>query len=105
MSSVLRLFRKTLLQVNMDFTHPSLIALSKELRILHEMPISSKEERDNWYLAAQSLQDRIRKDWTDIEASLPHELYHYFSDADIRATDEGYRRYLEELLRDLLFLE
>lgn len=66
------------------------------------MPISTKEERDLWYTEAEKLSKRLAEDYRDIYDMLPHEIEHYFADADIRAKDPAYAKYQEEILKDLL---
>ena len=87
----------------LDLRHPQTIALSKRLRALHAMPISTEEERKTWYAVAQKLEETMHIEYSEIYDSLPHEISHYLVDADIRARDPGYTKYQEGLLAELLF--
>jgi len=86
----------------LDTSHPMLIALKIELSSLQALPITSKEERDIWYTEAQVFADKLHGNWSEIYDLLHHELEHYLTDADIRAKDEGYKKYQENLLSELL---
>ncbi len=88
-----------------DLQHPLVIQVARELQALQRLPISTQEERKLWYEQAMQFSQRLGSDYLEIYSSLPHEIEHYISDADIRANDPGYKAYQEELLADLLQLE
>lgn len=89
----------------LDVGHPLVVELSRELRALDALPISTKEERRRWSDAAASFTEKLRTDWAGIYDSLPHELEHYLVDDDIRAKDPTYARYQREQLSALLTFE
>ncbi len=101
MSLLAKIFRRRVYPP-LDLAHPQTIAMSKRLRALHAMPIASKEEREAWYAEARRLEETLHVEYKEIYDSLPHEITHYFVDADIRAKDVGYAKYQEDLLSDLL---
>lgn len=84
-----------------DFTNPLVSALRDELRALDAMPIASKADRDKWYDRAAEVEAKLGSVYASISESLPHELWHYLSDADIRAKEPSYA---ENQKRDLLGL-
>ena len=86
----------------LDLSDPLVIELSRELRALDALPISTKEERKVWSDAAGSFEKKLRADWASIYDSLPHELEHYLVDDDIRAKDPGYATYQRKHLAELL---
>jgi hypothetical protein len=94
--------RKAHPQPKLDLSHPLVIELSRELRALDALPISTKAERIVWSDAARSFLKKLRTDWASIYDSLPYELEHYLVDADIRAKDPGYTTYQRKLLAELL---
>jgi len=89
-------------QPPLNLSHPQTIALRKELRALQAMPLSTKAEINAWYEVAIQLTAALPVRYKDIYESLPHEIYHYLADADIRAKDPVYAKYQEDLLSDLL---
>jgi len=101
MGLLAKLFRRRP-QPPLDLTHPKVGELSKRLRALHAMPLSSKEDVAAWYAEADKLRVRLYEDYREVYDSLPHEIEHYLVDADIRAKDPGYARYQEDILSDLL---
>lgn len=85
----------------LDFTNPLVSALRDELRALEAMPIASKADRDEWYDQAAKVNAKLSTIYASISESLPHELDHYLSDADIRAKEP---LYAEDQKRQLLGL-
>ncbi len=55
---------------------------ARDLQHLLDLPAHTKEEQDRWYAEAQTVQDRIKA--SEKLLCLPHSLWHFFSDADIR---------------------
>lgn len=101
MSFLSKLFRRRVYPP-LDLAHPQTIALSKRLRALHAMPITTEEERKAWDAVAQKLEETMHIAYSEIYDSLPHEISHYLVDMDIRAKDPGYMKYQEGLLSELL---
>ena len=66
------------------------------------MPLSTKDDRARWYIAADRFREKLRRDYLPIYDSLPHELEHYLADADIRAKDVSYAQYQKSKLGGLL---
>jgi hypothetical protein len=87
---------------HLGLNDPLVIDLSRELRALDALPISTKEERKAWSDAAGGFEKKLRTEWVGIYDSLPHELEHYLVDADIRAKDPGYAAYQRKHLAALL---
>ena len=86
----------------LDHTHPLVRELKAALRSLDALPLTKKEEAESWYVASAEFEKRLHSDWSSIYDSLPHELEHYLSDADIRAKDPAYADYQRKLLASLL---
>jgi hypothetical protein len=83
----------------------ALIELSEFCRKLRELavrPVNTRDQLDEWRAAAQELERSISGELAD---RIPHFVWHYLSDADIRFRDEGYRREqareLEAALKEL----
>ena len=64
--------------------------LGEALAVLCDSAPSSKEELKKWYDDAQKLIDEKIK---ALNNHMPHFLWHYLSDADIRMKDEKYAEF------------
>jgi hypothetical protein len=75
---------------------------SRKLRELANRPVRTQHELDDWQAAARDLEASISGDLPD---RIPHFVWHYLADADIRFREEGYRldqeQQLEATLREL----
>ena len=79
-------------------------SLSYDIRVLNQRPIATEAERNLWHIEVQRLREKLRSTYKEISRDLPHELEHYFDDADIRARDAGYRKRQEDFIAWLLEL-
>jgi hypothetical protein len=75
--------------------------LADQLADLQALKPKSKEELAHWYQRAREVQDSLGSPG-GLGASVPEFLWHYLSDADIRANDEGYARIHESQLAILI---
>jgi hypothetical protein len=64
--------------------------VADELEGLPGLPLATAENVDRWYAEAERLHDAL--DQQNQSYPVPHELWHYLSDADIRAKEPGYRQ-------------
>lgn len=67
-----------------------LVDLGRVLRALAEMPVTTGEQLVAWDQKAWALQERLKAN-PDLADAVPHHLWHYLSDADIRLKDPRYR--------------
>ena len=105
MSLLAKLFGQDTKQIpKLDLQNQLVLELSAELQALDALPITTKKEREDWEAARQLFDKKLRTVWSSIYDSLPNELEHYLSDADIRAKDEGYARHQRKMLATLLSL-
>ena len=58
-------------------------ALARDLQRLLDLPARTKPELGAWYKEARAVQERIRE--SKVLHDIPHSLWHFFSDADVRA--------------------
>jgi hypothetical protein len=73
--------------------------LADELERLVQLPLASKAQVNQWYSEARKVQDALsRSHFFDF----PHHIWHYFSDADIRARDPDYKRSQDEAITDYI---
>ncbi len=79
-------------------------ALAADLRRLVALNPHTKAELMHWYGEAIEVKERIRT--SPKVHGMPHSLWHFLDDADIRAKDPAYaREQLERLEAHLLILE
>lgn len=71
--------------------------LARDLTRLLELPAQTKEELSAWYEAASTLEERIQA--SKELRHLPHSLWHFFSDADVRSKDARVREQQYEQVR------
>jgi hypothetical protein len=64
--------------------------LAEELIQLREFVPETKDELDRWHDQAQLVIDNRLKGSEGVSQFMPHFLWHYLSDADIRMKEEGY---------------
>ena len=74
--------------------------LADDLERLLDLPLAASTERDYWYAQAQAVERTLHECAPSL--SVPHELWHYLADADIRARDPAYCHAQEQFVRDYL---
>jgi hypothetical protein len=78
--------------------------LAHDLRRLLDLPAQTKAEQARWYKEAQGVQDRIKAS-TDL-GGMPHSLWHFFADADVRAKVPAIRdAQVEQVRKHIAVLE
>jgi hypothetical protein len=80
----------------------SLQEVARRIRELAALSPSDAGELDTWYAAAKELEDWLRARPPRINDQVPHFVWHYLNDADIRCRDEVYRRHQERELAEAL---
>lgn len=80
-----------------------LVKLAKELCQLVERPVTNKVELAAWEDDSWNLQDRIRKD-AELADVVPHAVWHYLADADIRLKDPRYREMQDKEIKEIIAL-
>jgi hypothetical protein len=75
--------------------------LARDLRALLGMSVTTKADLRAWNRLALRVQADIRSS-LDVSNQLPHDVWHYFSDADIRWEDPEYARKQCEFVREFL---
>ena len=68
------------------------------MRQLAELPCSTPAEVKSWYAEAGVFEAYVQT--SDVE--LPHFVWHYLSDADIRARDSEYRASQDREIREII---
>jgi hypothetical protein len=67
-------------------------AIAAELRVLSTMPLDSENDMDACCTQADQLQHQLEMEYKELTATLPHFVWHYLSDADIRFKDKRYKQ-------------
>jgi hypothetical protein len=75
----------------MDPSPDKLRALGRELRTLVDQPAADRVQLAAWYAAARRLQKWIAGD-SALSDAVPHAVWHYLSDADIRLKSPSYHQ-------------
>jgi hypothetical protein len=71
----------------------------RKLRELARRPVNTHDDLDEWRALARELEASISADLAD---RIPHFVWHYLTDADIRFREEGYRHDQEQELEAAL---
>jgi hypothetical protein len=77
------------------------IVLAHDLRTLLGMPVVTRSDLRAWNELAFRVQSAIRGN-PEVSNQVPHELWHFFSDADVRRDDPEYGREQCQLAWDFL---
>ncbi len=73
----------------MSNKHNQIEKLAGALTLLVEFVPKTKEELEQWYIQARNLETEHLLNG-GLSQDMPHFLWHYLSDADIRMKDESY---------------
>ena len=83
---------------DMNFT---LRELAQALRTLEQFQPSSKSDLNKWYEIAEGIKRKLIEP-AGLAPQLPHFIWHYFSDADIRMKDLRYAKMQNAKVRLLI---
>jgi hypothetical protein len=79
--------------------------IADQLEPITQLPLSTAEDEDAWDIATREMMQRLSARFPDVASVVPHELYHYISDADIHRKEPAYRaaqeRYILEFIHEL----
>ena len=56
--------------------------IADQLEPITTMPVSTAKEEDAWYAATRATMQRLNRRFADVASIVPHQLYHYFDDAE-----------------------
>jgi hypothetical protein len=80
----------------------SLHEVAQRLRRLAALSHAATGELETWYAAVKEFKDWLSAKPTRLVDQVPHFVWHYLDDADIRSKDEVYRRDQERKLAAVL---
>lgn len=69
-----------------------------ELERLMALHLSTKSDVERWYAECSKTEKMLKERFPKFE--FWHEVWHFFSDPDIRARDTGYRDYQHKLMTE-----
>ena len=72
--------------------------LASELERLMQLPLTNPVEVKGWYDECHRVQDTLKKQFPTFEPY--HEVWHFWTDAEIRSRDAGYRDYQHRLMSE-----
>jgi hypothetical protein len=79
--------------------------IADQLEPITKMSVSTAEEEHAWYAATRATMERLKTRFPDVASVVPHQLYHYFDDADIYRKEPSFRatweRYVLDFIREL----
>jgi hypothetical protein len=76
----------------------SLHEIARRLRVLAAVSPASAGELPAWRAAAKEFEGWLNATPAPLLEQVPHFIWHYLADGDIRSRDEAYRRYQEREL-------
>jgi hypothetical protein len=72
--------------------------LASQLERLMALPLTTPAEVENWYGERDAVQENLKRQYPQFEPF--HEVWHFFTDADIRGRDAEYRDHQHRLMSD-----
>jgi hypothetical protein len=79
--------------------------IASQLEPITRLPVSTAAEEDAWYVATRATMERLETRFPDVASVVPHQLYHYFDDANIYREEPSFRatweRYVLDFIREL----
>ena len=79
----------------------SISEVVRSIRVLSERPIDSPETLKTWNVEAAALRRAIEQR-PEVTGRVPHFVWHYLADADIRFKDPAYAQSQQRQLREAL---
>jgi hypothetical protein len=73
-----------------------------QLEPITRLPVSTGAEEDAWYAATRAAMERLNARFPDVASVVPHQLYHYFDDADIYRKEPSFRATWERYVLDFI---
>ena len=78
------------------------VFIADQLEPITKLPVGTADEEDEWYAATHAMMERLGTRFPDIAAVVPHQLYHYISDADIYRKEPSFRATWERYVLDFI---
>ena len=74
------------------------VFVAKELERLMSLPLDSKEDAKRWDVECASFQNALETRFPSFKVD--HQVWHFFTDSDIRQKDAGYRQRQNQAISD-----
>jgi hypothetical protein len=65
--------------------------IADQIEPITKLPLNSAEDEEAWLAATRFVMQRLNTRFQDVASVVPHQLYHYFDDADIHRKEPSYR--------------
>lgn len=78
--------------------------LADELEQITRLPLNTAEDEEAWHAATEATRRRLSSRFRDVASVVPHELDHYFVDADIHRKEPSYRTTAEAPILEFIRL-
>jgi hypothetical protein len=65
--------------------------IADQIEPITKLPLNTAEDEDVWLAATRAVMQRLSTRFSDVASVAPHQLYHYFDDADIHRREPSYR--------------
>ena len=65
--------------------------IADQIEPITRLPLNTAEDEDAWLVATRAVMQRLNTRFPDVASVVPHQLYHYFDDADIHRKKPSYR--------------
>ncbi len=76
--------------------------IAAQLEPITRLPVTSATEEQAWYVATRAVMERLKTRFPDVASVVPHQLYHYFDDADIYRKEPSFRATWERYVLDFI---
>jgi hypothetical protein len=76
--------------------------IADQLEPITRLPVRTAEDEAAWYTATRAVMERLETRFAYVAAVVPHQLYHYFDDADIYRKDPSFRATWERYVLDFI---
>lgn len=65
--------------------------IADQIEPITKLPLNTAEDEDAWLAATRAVMQRLSTRFPDVASVVPHQLYHYFDDADIHRKEPSSR--------------
>jgi len=78
--------------------------IADQIEPITKLQLSTAADEDAWLATTRAAMQRLKERFPDVASVVPHELYHYFDDADIHRKKPSYRAASEARILEFIRL-
>jgi hypothetical protein len=78
--------------------------IADQIEPITKLSLNTAEDESAWLAATQAVMQRLGARFPDVASVVPHQLYHYFDDADIHRKRPSYRAAQEARILEFIRL-